>query len=124
MRPPAPERAAALLDSAGAATLALGLAGTAGWLVDVRILRHLVEGAPAAKPIASVRIGLLGAGLLRHESRPRLSAVLVVLKQVFLNLLAIVARIVAAHGGRVWAESEPGQGARFFFIIDPREAAA
>lgn len=27
--------------------------------------------------------------------------------------LTIVHRIVAGHGGRVWAESEPGQGARF-----------
>jgi len=37
--------------------------------------------------------------------------------------LASVARIVAAHGGKVWAEAEPGKGARFNFIIDQREAA-
>jgi signal transduction histidine kinase len=35
--------------------------------------------------------------------------------------LAAASRIVAMHGGRIWAESAPGQGACFFFTMGETE---
>lgn len=36
--------------------------------------------------------------------------------------LAIVARVVGRHGGRIWAEGVPGERASFFFTLEPEKS--
>jgi PAS domain S-box-containing protein len=38
--------------------------------------------------------------------------------------LAVCRQIIAAHGGRLWAENNPGKGSSFFFTIHAHEPAA
>jgi PAS domain S-box-containing protein len=85
LTPDAERTLASISNLFGAVTLALGLAGVAGWFFDIPFLRHLVVGFPAIRPLSAVCLGLLGGALWLRAGRPGLS-----------SSLALAAGLVAA----------------------------
>ncbi len=77
------------------------------------------RGEEAGKPIFFVKDNGIGIALEYHERIFGLFNKLDSRSEGTGIGLALVKRIVEVHGGRIWVESELGQGATFYFTLEP-----
>lgn len=100
-----------LLNLVRNAVEALNLAGAAPKSITVSV------GASPDAAMAQVAVRDNGPGIAA-DIQPRLFEPFFSTKSDGLGMgLAISREIIETHGGRLWVESEPGQGASFFFTL-------
>jgi signal transduction histidine kinase len=84
----------------------------------------VVEVGPAAQPAGAVRVSVTDNGVgIPHDELERIFEKFIQSSRTRSNAggtglgLAICREIIAAHGGRIWAESGAGAGSRFVFVL-------
>jgi two-component system sensor kinase FixL len=76
------------------------------------------------RPMIEVRVADTGSGI-SEVIASRLFQPFVTTKPAGMGVgLSISKRIIEAHGGRMWAEPNPGGGAVFHFTLEPAASAS
>lgn len=81
------------------------------------------RGQEGNKPVFYMRDNGIGIALEHHERIFGLFNKLDVKTEGTGVGLALVKRIIEVHGGRIWVESEPGNGSTFLFTLPPAAAS-